>query len=1148
MADADPDGRHIEFLLKVLFARYFRYLIEEHRLYLAVPPRYRWQSKKETKYFYSDYEWESYRQEHKSAAGRLQHIKGLGEMNALEFRENVMSIRKRCLHELLFLNPPSIREIIRELAGEKSDQRKKYLESGEHKNAQLKIIESIESSEDFPQAAKRVDRIDFRQALLTKFLEYAYTVVEDRALPQLQDGLKPVQRKILYTLYLHKSAGFRKSAKIVGDVVGSFHPHGDQSVYQAMVKMAQDFNYRYPLVDPQVDNYDETEKEPKILPANLNFLLNGGKGIAVGMTTEIPPHNLGETVDTTVNLIRNPDLSIEELLQTLPGPDFPTGGIILNQKNLVNIYKSGHGSIYVRGKAEILANQKDKERKDLIRIVSLPFKVNKTKLVAHINQLIKGKKIDEVILNQLYQSTRLQSSLTVKMRALIDEYPRVFNLKEILQGFIEKRLINIQDKARFIYRENEKSLVNLQTRQFIIDNYRAIAEIVRNADSEEVCEQELKTHFQIPDETVKRILDTQASFRQFTPERREKLERDIQEKQADNQQQQLLIENEELIPAHEERIILLSRQDNKKENKIRSYVTIYQLNALEATNIPSQGKDYGHLYVVNFYKFNLVNKSINWEEYDNKEQHRINCCSQKPFQEAYLNCPEFRALQKAIREYEELIIVFKKKDKKGQVRNFQTSAYQIKRNSYYSEEFGRSLTRYCSLHQPLAEEHQRSSCCDKNQGVKAYARCPQFQSLMLKIRNCATCQNRNDATLFSRKIRQQVRRCEEALDLLKVPAATSPEDLTFLLIKQDNNYLGQNKEELGEIKSLLKETKENFCQEVCNSSLPREGEQSKKEIILNTSINLTKELREKIANSPHFQAEGENYKRLLGKKRKLEERVQSFANKNTDCLDCRKHCQEHENLTNKYEEEHRNCTHCKSKVQELGQVKEKIKQMENELLQQKENRPEFNEKITKLEKKIGLKEEKISELQREISASRLSCQMTRELEQGKKNCKNCQELKRKKHKKIIVNPLRHVTLVNKQGKSEIYLLTKKSIMWNGEKRKARKIVYQAAELVATKVSLPFLTVFEGAMANTKPNERREHLGLLFIVKSAWEEKEKSSLPFFQVLAGTIFDAYHKKGSAIQKKEAIHKKGEENKAFATFLNRRKKKQTIASGTH
>ncbi|CAG8815638.1 17991_t:CDS:2, partial [Racocetra fulgida] len=143
-----------------------------------------------------------------------------------------------------------------------------------------------------------------------------------------------------------------------------------------------------------MDNYDETEKEPKILPANLNLLLNGCSGIAVGMTSNIPPHNLGEAVDTTINLIRNPDLSIEELLETLPGPDFPTGGIILNQKNLVSIYKSGHGTIYVRGKAEILASQKDKEKKDLIRIVSLPFKVNKTKLVTQINQLIKNKKID----------------------------------------------------------------------------------------------------------------------------------------------------------------------------------------------------------------------------------------------------------------------------------------------------------------------------------------------------------------------------------------------------------------------------------------------------------------------------------------------------------------------------------------------------------------------------------------------------------------------------------------------------------------------------------------------------------------------------------------------------------------------------------
>jgi hypothetical protein len=239
MTDADPDGKHIECLALTFFVRYFRYLIEEHRLYLAVTPLYRLQTKKETKYFYSDYELETYQEQNKGTVGRLQRFKGLGEMNPQQLRETTMAVKKRCLHELLFPDPPTIREIIQDLMGSKSESRKKRLESGEHKNAQLTVVDN---------------KIDIGQALLVKFLEYAYEVVEERALPQLHDGLKPVQRRILYTLYelgLLPSKPHRKAAKVVGDVIGKYHPHGDQSVYQAMVKMAQDFSYRYPLIDGQ---------------------------------------------------------------------------------------------------------------------------------------------------------------------------------------------------------------------------------------------------------------------------------------------------------------------------------------------------------------------------------------------------------------------------------------------------------------------------------------------------------------------------------------------------------------------------------------------------------------------------------------------------------------------------------------------------------------------------------------------------------------------------------------------------------------------------------------------------------------------------------------------------------------------------------
>ena len=606
-------------------------------------------------------------------------------MNPQELRETIMTEKRGCLHEMILPNPPSIREIIERLMGQKSSYRKQYLESGEHKRAQLNAVN---------------DKVDIGQAFLVKFLDYAYKVVEDRALPQLYDGLKPVQRRILFTLYqlnLFPNKAHRKSSKVVGDVMGNYHPHGDSSIYQAMVKMAQDFNYRYPLVDGQgnwgsiddsnsaasmryteakltefgsylledlafetvdlIDNYDGTKKEPKILPASLNLLLNGSSGIAVGMSTDIPPHNLGEVIDAVVNLVQKPEIELEELLEYLPGPDFPTGGHAEREK-IREIYKNGEGTINIRAKASIISSKQDKgnklaEKKDLIVITELPFKVKKSKLVADIGKIIKEKKIPglrnvtdysnfespvnihlhfdhnydgEIILNQLYKSTRLQNSFSVKMRALIDERPKIFSLKEIIQGFVDKRLENIQKKAQFIYQKNQKELQSLETRLFIINNYQEIAEIVRSVDSENERDQKLKDHFNLDQEAIVRILDTSSTFRQFTPVKREKLQTDIKNLHRNSAEQQLVIGQEEkrkgelikeleglkrnysndkrrtilvddnfsigerqLIP-HEERIILLSRSENKKEDKINSYLTVHELSSLDQTNIPSQGK------------------------------------------------------------------------------------------------------------------------------------------------------------------------------------------------------------------------------------------------------------------------------------------------------------------------------------------------------------------------------------------------------------------------------------------------------------------------------------------------------------------------------------------------------------------------------
>src|SRR6185295_4441644 len=249
------------------------------------------------------------------------------------------------------------------------------------------------------------------------------------------------------------------------------------------------------------------------------------------MSTNIPPHNLGEVVDATINLIQQPEISLEQLITCLPAPDFPTGGQILEQEKLHSIYEKGEGTIYIRAKAEITSSKLEKEarpdssaktKNELIHVTELTYKVNKAKLVESISRIINDKKIDglrsvadyssweepvnihlkfdpnydgEVILNQLYKSTKLQSTFAVKMRALIDDQPKVFSLKEVLQGFISQRLENIQKKAQFIYKKNQKELINLETRRFIIDNYREIAEIAHVSSSDEEREKKLKTRF-----------------------------------------------------------------------------------------------------------------------------------------------------------------------------------------------------------------------------------------------------------------------------------------------------------------------------------------------------------------------------------------------------------------------------------------------------------------------------------------------------------------------------------------------------------------------------------------------------------------------------------------------------------------------------
>src|SRR5438067_10689304 len=356
-----------------------------------------------------------------------------------------------------------------------------------------------------PEGGNPAHAIAVEDELKRSYLDYAMSVIVQRALPDARDGLKPVHRRILFSMHENGydwNKGYRKSARVVGDVIGKYHPHGDQAVYDALVRMAQDFSMRLPLIDGQgnfgsvdgdppaamrytevrlakvanslledidketVDfqaNYDNSEREPKVLPARFpNLLANGSGGIAVGMATNIPPHNLGEVIDACIALIDDPALSIDDLIAIVPGPDFPTGGIILGRQGIRAAYHLGRGSIVMRGKVDFETLRGEREA---IVVSEIPYQVNKAHLVERIGELVRDKKIEgiaalrdesdrhgyrvvvelrrdavpDVVLNQLYRFTALQSSFGANMVALDGGRPLVMNVKDLLTSFIAFR-------------------------------------------------------------------------------------------------------------------------------------------------------------------------------------------------------------------------------------------------------------------------------------------------------------------------------------------------------------------------------------------------------------------------------------------------------------------------------------------------------------------------------------------------------------------------------------------------------------------------------------------------------------------------------------------------------------------------------------
>ncbi len=418
--------------------------------------------------------------------------------------------------------------------------------------------------------------VNIEDELKSSYLDYAMSVIISRALPDVRDGLKPVHRRILYVmdgLGLSHTSPYKKSARVVGEVLGKYHPHGDASVYDAMVRMAQDFSMRYVLVDGQgnfgsmdndppaamrytevrlapvseqmlvdiekdtvdfMPNFDDSLKEPVVLPTRLpNLLVNGSAGIAVGMATNIPPHNLGEVCDAIAYLIDHPEATVNELMQFIKGPDFPTAGIILGQEGIKSAYATGHGRVVVQAKASI-GDAAEAGRSQIV-VTELPYQTNKAALVERIADLVKDKKIRGIselrdesdrqgmriiielrkdaqpkhVLNSLYKYTAMQSAFFINMLALVDSQPRVISLKEALQHYIDFRGEVITRRSRFELKQAKERAHILEGFRIALDNIDMVVTTIRKSETADIARQKLMADFSLSQAQAQAILDMQ---------------------------------------------------------------------------------------------------------------------------------------------------------------------------------------------------------------------------------------------------------------------------------------------------------------------------------------------------------------------------------------------------------------------------------------------------------------------------------------------------------------------------------------------------------------------------------------------------------------------------------------------------------------
>jgi len=439
----------------------------------------------------------------------------------------------------------------------------------------------------------KIEQVEIAEEMSSSYMDYAMSVIVGRALPDVRDGLKPVHRRVLYGMHdsgMQPNRPYRKCARIVGDVMGKYHPHGDVAIYDTLVRMAQDFSFRSPLVDGHgnfgsvdgdsaaamrytecrltriatemlreidadtvdwVPNYDESTEEPVVLPARFpNLLVNGASGIAVGMTTNIPPHNLGETIDAVQALIDNPDVGTEELMKHMPGPDFPTGGLIMGMKGIKDAYETGRGRVLVRAKVH---SEPLKQGKTALVVSEIPYQVNKASLIEKIAELVKDKRIPEisdirdesdrsgmrivielkreaipkVVLNNLYKHTAMQSTFGVIMIALVDGVPRTLSLKNVLRHYLAHQ-------KEVVVRRTQHQLDKARKRAHILDgllvaiaNLDAVIKLIRSSEDTEAARTGLMERFGLSEEQAQAIVDLR--LRNLTALERHKIEEEHQD-------------------------------------------------------------------------------------------------------------------------------------------------------------------------------------------------------------------------------------------------------------------------------------------------------------------------------------------------------------------------------------------------------------------------------------------------------------------------------------------------------------------------------------------------------------------------------------------------------------------------------------------